>query len=171
MSFQVFETERLILKPTLEEDAELILALLNTPKFIKYVGDRNVRTVDEAKAYIKKKMIPQLERLGFGNFTLIEKSKNAKIGTCGLYDREGMEGFDIGFALLPDYEGLGFGFESANKLIQVAFEEFKINEISGITTKDNIASQKLLEKLGLELKGTINLPDDDEELLLYVLKM
>ena len=169
MSFQVFETERLILKPTSEDDAEFILKLLNAPKFLKYVGDRNVKSINQAKDYIKTKMIPQLNRLGYANYTLIRKSDHSKIGTCGLYDREGMEGVDIGFALLPEFEGLGFGFESALALKHAAFNEFGIDQLKGITSKKNIASQNLLEKLEFQLKGTIALPDDDEELLLYVL--
>lgn len=163
-------TERLILRPTSEEDAEFIFELLNSPKWLKYIGDRNIKSVESAKEYIKTKMLPQLKRLGFSNYTLIRRSDNIKIGTCGLYDREGLEGIDIGFAFLPEYEKKGYAFESANKLKNVAFDEFGINEIIAITTKDNISSQKLLEKLGLKLNGTTKLPNDDEELLFYKIK-
>ena len=162
-----FETERLILKPTSEEDAEFILELFNTPKWIKYVGDRNIRTVENARDYIQTKMLSQLERLGYSNYTLIRKADNCKIGICGLFDRDGVEGIEIGFAFLPEYEKKGYAFESANKLKNVAFSEFGLAEINAITVKDNISSQKLLEKLGLKLNGTTKLPDDDEELLLY----
>jgi [ribosomal protein S5]-alanine N-acetyltransferase len=165
--YKTFETERLVLSPTSEGDAEFVFSLFNTPKWLKYIGDRNIRSVEDAKEYIKNKMLPQLERLGFANYTLIRKSDQKKIGICGLYDREGIEGYDIGFAFLPDFEGNGYGFESANKLKQVAFHEFGIHEIVAITTKDNITSQKLLEKLELRLTGFIKLPNDDEELLLY----
>lgn len=112
-------------------------------------------------------MQPQLERLGYSNYTLVRKIDNVKIGTCGLYDREGLEGIDIGFAFLPEYERKGFAFEAANKIKNVAFNEFGIKVISAITTKNNVSSQKLLEKLGLELTGTTKLPNDNEELLLY----
>jgi len=169
--YKNFETERLILKPTSEEDAEFIFELLNTPKWIKYIGDRNIKTVENAKDYIKIKMLPQLKRLGYSNYTLIRKSDNHKIGTCGLYDRDGLEGIDIGFAFLPEYERNGYAFESANKLMNAAFNEFEITKINAITVKDNISSQKLLEKLGLKLNGTTKLPDDDVELLLYKMEM
>jgi RimJ/RimL family protein N-acetyltransferase len=165
-----FETERLILKPTSEEDAEFILELFNTPKWIKYVGDRNIKTVENARDYIQTKMLSQLERLGYSNYTLIRKADNCKIGICGLFDRDGVEGIEIGFAFLPEYEKKGFAFESANKLKNVAFNEFGLAEINAITVKDNISSQKLLEKLGLKLKGTTKLPNDKEELLLYKIK-
>lgn len=169
-NYKTFETERLILKPTLEADAAFIFRLLNMPKWIKYIGERNVKTVQEAENYIVEKMKPQLERLGFGNYTIIRKTDNVKMGTCGLYDREGLEGLDIGFAFLPEYERKGYAYESAEKLKNVAFSEFGINKISGITAKDNIASQKLLEKLGLKLIGAKTLPNDDEELFVYVIE-
>jgi len=165
--YKTFKTERLIIRPTSEEDAEFIFELLNTPKWIKNIGDRNVNSVEIAKDYILNKMQPQLERLGYSNYTLIRKSDNVKIGTCGLYDRDGLDGIDIGFAFLPDYEGNGFGFEAADKIKNVAFNEFGIKVISAITTKNNVSSHKLLEKIGLELTGTTKLPNDNEELLLY----
>ena len=168
MTYKTFETDRLILRPTSEEDAEFILELLNSPKFVKYVGDRNVKSINEAKEYIKEKMTPQLERLGYANYTLIKKSDNHKVGTCGLYDRECLEGVDIGFALLPEYEGKGYGYESSSKIKYEAINRFKINKLKAITSKDNYSSQKLLSKLEFKLSGTTYLPDDNEELLLYI---
>jgi len=164
-----FETERLFLKPTTSEDAEFIFELVNTPKWIANIGDRNVKSAEDAIVYIQQRMTPQLEKLGYGNYTLIRKVDNIKIGTCGLYDREGLEGIDIGFALLPAYENLGYGFESAAKLLEVGIKEFHIKRISAITTKENIASQKLIEKLGLKYVNTIKIPNDEAELLLYSL--
>lgn len=169
--YQCFETKRLRLQPTSEADASFLLKLLNTPKWIKYIGDRKVHSIEAAQNYIKTKMLPQLERLGYSNYTVIRKSDGAKIGSCGLYDREGLDGLDIGFAFLPQYEKQGYAFESANKIKSVALYEFNITQISGITVKENIASQKLLEKLGLIFIKTIRLPNDPEELLLYQLKI
>jgi len=167
---KTFKTDRLILRATSQEDAEFLLELLNTPKWIKYIGDRKVKTIEQAKEYIKAKMLPQQERLGYSNYTVIIND-TVKIGTCGLYDREGLDGIDIGFAFLPEYERKGYAFESANKLKEVAFNEFGISEINAITTKDNVPSQKLLEKLGLKMVGTTKLQDEDEELLLYKIKL
>ncbi|NNK71390.1 MAG: GNAT family N-acetyltransferase [Flavobacteriaceae bacterium] len=165
--YKTFETQRLLLRPTSEEDAAFILELLNTPKWLKYIGDRNVKTIESAREYISCKMIPQLKRLGYSNYTLIRKSDKQKVGTCGLYDREGMDGIDIGFAFLPEYEKLGLAFEAANRIKRAALEDFGIGIIRAFTTKDNTASQKLLEKLGLVQTGTTKLPDDQEELLVY----
>lgn len=168
--YKSFETERLLLKPMSKQDAPFLLELLNSPKWIKYVGDRNVHSIEEAASYIKIKMTPQLKKLGFSNYTVVRKVDNAKLGSCGLYDREGIEGVDIGFAFLPQYEKMGYAFESAIKMKALAFNQFNLKKISAITTKENIDSQRLLEKLGLKYIKNINIPNDDEDLLLYELK-
>ena len=162
-----FQSERLIIRPTLEQDAELIYQLMNSPKFIKYVGDRQLYSVEDAEKYIKDKMLPQLHSLGYSNYSLINKKNGAKIGICGLYDREGLDGIDIGFGILPEYEGIGYAFESSSRIIKAGFEELEISEIKAITNKENIPSQSLLVKLGFNLKGTIMLPNENEELLLW----
>ena len=112
-------------------------------------------------------MLPQLEKLGYSNYTLIRKSDDAKLGCCGLYDREGLEGVDIGFALLPEYEKQGYAFEASKELMRAAVEDFGITKIKGITSKDHFASQKLLQKLGMICSGTVVLPDEEEELLVF----
>jgi RimJ/RimL family protein N-acetyltransferase len=170
MPYHRFETERLLLRAMLTEDADFLLELLNSPKWIQYIGDRNVKTLEEAAEYIRSRMYPQLERLGFSNYMVIRKSDGKKMGSCGLYDREGLEGIDIGFAFLPEYEGFGYAFEAASTLKNAAFELFGLKSISAITTKDNFSSQKLLEKLGLVLMGTAIIEGDEEELLLYGLE-
>ena len=162
-----FQSERLIIRPTLEQDAELIYQLMNSPKFIKYVGDRQLYSVKDAEKYIQDKMLPQLHSLGYSNYSLINKKNGAKIGICGLYDREGLDGIDIGFGILPPYEGLGYAFESSSRIIKAGFEELEISELKAITNKKNISSQSLLFKLGFKLEGTIMLPNENDELLLY----
>jgi RimJ/RimL family protein N-acetyltransferase len=141
--------------------------LLNTPKWLQYIGDRNVRSVEDAMVYIQNRMEPQLQKLGFSNYTLIRKSDQAKIGVCGLYDREGLEGVDIGFAFLPAYESQGYAFEAASEVMRAGLEEFGIKLLKAITTKENAASQRLLEKLGFRYSQMVQLPNDEEELLLY----
>ena len=167
MNYKNFETKRLLLRPTNTHDADLIFRLLNTPKWLQYIGDRNIKDVAAAKAYIEKRMLPQLKRLGYGNYTVIRKKDHIKMGSCGLYDREGVVGVDIGFAFLPEFERKGYGLEAATKIMEAAFSEFGIERIQAYTSKNNSASQRLLEKLGLKQTGTTHLPDDDEELFMY----
>ncbi|WP_235894429.1 GNAT family N-acetyltransferase [Flavobacterium zepuense] len=170
MDFKSFETERLLLVPTSVDDAAFILELLNSPKWIQFIGDRNVTTPEEAKAYIENRMMPQLHRLGYGNYTILRKHDRAKIGSCGLYDREGLDGIDIGFALLPAFEKLGYAFEAVNRIKEFAVNDLHLSQISGITTKDNISSQNLLVKIGLRFEKYVTIPNDTEELCLYVWK-
>lgn len=168
--YKIFETERLILRPTTKEDAEFIFQLLNSPKWLEFIGDRNIRTVEDAENFIDEKMLTQLYRLGFSNYTIIRKTDLKKIGTCGLYDREGLEGIDIGYALLPEFEGKGYAFEAAEKIKNVALVDFRLGTINGITSKENMASQKLLQKLGLKLFGTKKLPGEEVELMFFQLQ-
>lgn len=166
---KTLETERLILNPTTLADAEFIRILYNSPKWIEFIGDRKLNTVKDAENYIETKMLPQMERLGYGNYTIIRKSDGKKIGSCGLYDREGVNGIDIGFALLPDFEKKGYAFESVNYLKEIALNDFKLNQISGITSKRNKSSQDLLMKIGLKFEKNIVLPNETEEILLYIM--
>ena len=143
---------------------------MNTPKFIKYVGDREINSIEDAEKYIQVKMLPQLNTLGYSSYSIITRVEGLKVGTCALYNRDGVDGIDIGFGLLPQYEGLGYAYESAHRLLDAAFDEFEIEEIRAITSKENISSQRLLEKLGLEMIGTTKLPNENHELLLYLKK-
>lgn len=169
-TYQSFETDRLILRPTDEQDAGFILELFNSSKWIEHIGDRKVRTEADAKQYIRDRILPQLERLGYANYTLIRKSDGTKVGTCGLYDREGLEGVDIGFALFPAYERQGYAYEAASKLLELGFSQFGLTSIQAITTRANIASQRLLQKLGLTFDKMVRIPNDEEELMLFAIK-
>ena len=163
----ILETERLILQPVKMEDAEFILELYNSPNFIKFIGDRNLRTVEDAETYIKEKFLPHVEKHGFGSYVIVTKSDTKKIGNVGIYVRDGLDAPDIGFSFLPEFERKGYGFEASKKLMEIAFSEFGLKKISAITTKENIASQKLIEKLGLKFQSIVQLPDDPEDLLYY----
>lgn len=166
--YRTFETERLLLQPTMPEDAPFIYELLNSPGWIAFIGDRKVYSVELAETYIRERMLPQLERLGFGNYTVIRKSDGVKLGSCGLYDRPGLEGVDLGFAFLPMAEGQGYAYEAALCLKQAA-TEFGIAHLQAITLEANTRSRRLIEKLGLVFQKNIRLPDDPEELMLYQL--
>lgn len=164
----MYETERLIIRPfSVEEDAGFLLELYNMPDFIKYIGDRKIRTLDDARNYIETKFLPQISRLGFGNCVVLLKENSEKIGGVGIFEREGLDVADIGFSVLKKYEGKGFMYEASQKLMSVAREEFGLNKISAITTTDNFSSQKLIEKLGLKFQKVVTIPGDEAELMYY----
>ena len=166
-----YETERLVFRPSNLEDKAFMLELLNTPKWLKYIGDRKVYTLDAAEAYILEKIMPQQKALGYSNYTVIRKSDQIKLGTCGIYNREGLDGVDIGFAFLPAFEGMGYAYEASARLLELAFTEFGLKQVSAITTKANIGSQKLLEKLGLQFVKFTSIPNDTEELMYYEISL
>lgn len=145
-----------------------MLELLNTPNWIKYIGDRNVKNVEEAEAYLKNGILKSYQESGFGFYKLLLKEENNKIiGTSGLVKREQLENADIGFAMLPEYEGLGFGYESSVAIMELAKHKFKLDKILAITLENNFNSIKLLEKLGLSYEKKVKPFDDGEELLLF----
>lgn len=165
--YKSFETDRLLLKPFAVTDAAFLLRLLNSPKWLQYIGDRKVYTEEEAANYINTRMISQLERLGYGNNLVIRKEDNMPMGACGLYERPGLPLVDIGFAFLPEFEGKGYGYEAASRLLQASKEEFAIQKVCAITTKENLPSQKLLHKLGLQFVKNIFMEGDKDELMYY----
>lgn len=160
-------TERLQLKKVSKEDAPFFFELLNTPSWLKYIGDRGVVSVEVAESYIQKNYLPSFEKYGYGTFVVQLKETGKPIGSCGLYKRDNVEHPDIGFAFLEEYKGKGYGFEASKALLKVAFKDFNIPTILGFTTKTNTASIQLLKKLGLKKNGTYRFEDDPEELLLF----
>lgn len=168
----VAETERLILSKITVDDAPFIFRLMNMPKWIKFIGDRNVKSVEDAATYIQNNQLKSYERHGFGYYKLQLKSDNLKpIGSFGLVKRDTLEHIDIGFSLLPEFEGQGFGFEGATAIMTLAKEMFHINTLCAITLPENKASIHLLEKLGLSYQKTVKPFEDDKELLFFVKKL
>jgi [ribosomal protein S5]-alanine N-acetyltransferase len=142
---RIFETERLYLRPTSIEDDEFVYKLFNSPKSLQFIGDRKIENNEIARVYIEEKMLPQLQKLGFSSYTVIRKSDEEKIGVCGLYDREGLEGIDLGFGFLPEFEGQGYAHESTLFLLKMAKHYFHLNELSAITVEENSGSRKILQ--------------------------
>jgi [ribosomal protein S5]-alanine N-acetyltransferase len=162
-----FETERLILKPADQEDAAFFLQLYNMPKFIRFIGDRNLRTIEDVAHYIQNRFRPQFDKLGFGNYVVMLRENQEKIGAVGIFEREGLDVMDIGFSFLEAYQGKGYAYESASYLKSIIKQKYGVQRISAITSKDNYASQRLIEKLGLTFRKFLTLPNETEELRYY----
>lgn len=156
------ETDRLILREIdSATDAEFIFELLNTPKFLKFIGDRGVRSIPDAAEFIDTKYRQSYLENGFGLYTMERKSDRTAIGMCGLVKRESLAGPDIGFALLPDFEGKGYGFEAAAATMDHA-RALGLSELFAITTPDNVGSVALLGKLGFTEAGMMTSANADE---------
>src|SRR6267378_3848261 len=125
----ILETERLQLRRLSLDDAEFVLRLLNEPSFIQNIGDRGVRTIDDARAYILKGPIASYEKFGFGLWMVETKSKAAPIGICGLLKRDVLDDVDIGYALLPEFWSQGYALESASAVTSYASESLGLKRV------------------------------------------
>lgn len=165
---KIAETNRLIISQFTLEDANFFLELVNTPNWIKYIGERHIKTIEQAQEAIKNGHLKSYKTYGFGFYKLqLKEHNNITIGTCGLIKRDSLDHVDIGFAMLPKFEGKGFGFESSQAMLKLAKETFKLEKIVAITLPTNTNSIKLLEKLGLSFEKKVKPFEDDEELLLF----
>jgi len=154
------ETPRLVLREFNIADAPFVLELLNEPSFLRYIGDKKVRTLEDACDYLLNGPIATYQRHGFGLYQVELKETRMPIGMCGLLKREELPQPDIGFAFLPDYRNKGFAFEAAAGVLKDARERLQLDRILAIVNPNNEASIKLLEKLGMkfeETKGDVKL--------------
>ncbi|MCB7481733.1 GNAT family N-acetyltransferase [Christiangramia sediminis] len=170
-NYKTFETERLLIRPTALEDANFIFKLLNSPKWLQFIGDRKIKSIKDAENYISTRMHPQLQKMGFSNYTILRKSDFTKIGTCGLYKREGLKDVDLGFAFLPEFEKMGYAFEATSELKKAAKKEFGISRLCAITLEENTGSRKLLGRLGFNFREKTHLPGDPTELMLFYIEL
>jgi RimJ/RimL family protein N-acetyltransferase len=169
---KILETKRLIVRELdAIDDAEFILDLLNQPSFIRFIGDRGVRTVAESRDFIENRYRQSYRDNGFGLYAVDLKGEPAtQIGICGFVRRPGLDEPDIGFAFLPQYEGFGYAFESAEAVLEHGREVLDIQQVMAITTVDNEGSVRLLTKLGFEFSELVVLPGSDDQLNLFVKK-
>jgi RimJ/RimL family protein N-acetyltransferase len=163
----IIETERLILRKLSVDDAEFILDLVNQPSFIQFIGDRGVRSLEDAKNYILKGPVSSYERYGYGLYLTLLNQGQIPIGMCGLVRRDTLEDVDIGFAFLPQYWLKGYAFESASAVMDYAKNTLGLKRMLGIATPDNHGSIRVLEKIGLKFQKMVKLSEDDVELKLF----
>ncbi|MGC5327248.1 GNAT family N-acetyltransferase [Brevibacillus sp. SYSU BS000544] len=164
---KVLETERLVIRWFSPDDAAFILELLNEPSWIQFIGDRGVRTLDDARAYIINGPVAMYAREGFGLYLTERKDTGEPIGMCGLIKRDTLEDVDIGFAFLPKHWSQGFAYESASSVLEYGKDVLNLKRIVAITNPDNHPSGKLLERLGFQFERKIRLAEDQDELRLF----
>jgi RimJ/RimL family protein N-acetyltransferase len=163
----VLETERLILRRFVVEDAQFVLNLVNEPSFLRYIGDKKIRTLDDARQYILSGPVASYERHGFGLCLVELRESHAPIGMCGLLKREELPEPDIGFALLPEFWNKRFAFEAAAAVLRDARERLGLQRVLAITSLDNEASIKLLQRLGFTFDRVTKLAADREQVKLF----
>ncbi len=163
----ILETERLRLREFTLDDTPFIIELLNSPGWLMYIGDRNVRTEEEARSYLQDGPLASYQENGFGLWMVERKADNQAIGMCGVLKRIALENPDIGFAFLPAFHGNGYAFEAAGATLRFATETLNIPVIAAITLADNVKSIRLLQKYDFKFIKPFCLPESDEVLQLY----
>jgi RimJ/RimL family protein N-acetyltransferase len=160
-------TDRLRLQRLEATDAGLMLAIWNDPDFIRFVGDRGVRTEQEALKALQDGALKQWSDLGYGAYRVARRGETKPLGICGLFKRENLDDPDIGYGFLPDHCGRGYAFEAACAVRDHARDTMELRRICAIVSGDNARSIHLLEKLGMTESGKIRMPDEDDDLLLF----
>jgi RimJ/RimL family protein N-acetyltransferase len=170
-SLSVIETVRLTLRQLDPDDSGFIVELLNDPSFIRFVGDRGVRTVDDAGRYISDGPVASYARHGFGLWLVQRKDSGAPIGICGLLKRDSLPDVDIGFAFLPPFRAEGYAYESAAAVLAYGAAHCGLTRVAAVVNAENVASIKLLEKLGMQYERMVRLSDTAPEIRLYAVEV
>ena len=163
----LLETARLTLRLLTEDDAPFMLELLNEPSFIRNIGDRGVRTIEEARDYIALGPIASYARFGFGLYLVELTAPPASIGICGILKRDQLPEPDIGFAFLPSYWSKGYAWEAASAVKAYARDTLAFPRLLAIANPSNASSIRLLEKLGFTFTSLMTLTPEADEVKLY----
>jgi RimJ/RimL family protein N-acetyltransferase len=164
---EILQTERLSLRKFNLGDAAFMMRLTNTEDWLKNIGDRKTGSEELSREYLENGNIKSYHERGYGGYLVELKETGEPIGMCGIFKRDGLEHPDIGFALIPEQYGKGFGFEAASAVLKYAIEVLGIPTVLGITLPTNKASVRLLEKIGLRYAGMVRLAGDSDELMLF----
>jgi len=164
---KILETQRLVLRELCADDAPFMCELMNEPAWLRFIGDRGIRTVEAARNYIVSGPMAMYARLGFGLWLVELGAGGIPIGICGLIKRDSLEDIDLGFAFLSAHWRNGYAFESAAATLAYGKEKFGLRRVVAIMSADNEASGQLLEKLGFHFERMIRLASDKEEVKLY----
>lgn len=153
---QIAETERLIIRQFTEQDTDFILRQLNDESFIRNIADKQVRTREDALSYLRSGPFASYQLLGLGLNLVQLKATGEPIGMCGILKRPELDYPDLGYAFLPNYQGQGFAQEAAEAVLKDAVTQGQ-PVILAVTLLTNAASYRLLEKVGFELQGEMEL--------------
>ena len=161
------KTDRLLLRELTEDDSDFILKLLNQPSFLKFVGDKGVRTLDDARRHLTKGPIASYAEHGFGLYIVQLRADDTSIGMCGLLKRPTLDDPDFGFGFIPEFWSLGFATEAAQAVLDYATGVLGLERIVAITSKNNVSSIRVLERVGLQFERMISLAPNAPEIYLF----
>lgn len=164
----ICETARLDIRRFTIDDAPFVYRLLNSPTWLTYIGDRNIRGLHDARNYIINGPQASYDQYGFGLYLIALKEDKTPIGMTGLIKRDGLDDVDIGFAFLPDYTGKGYAYEAANAVKEYALTTLKLPRVAAITTQKNVHAIALLNKIGLHHERMIQLPGSTAQFMYFI---
>jgi len=153
MASFLIDTPRLRLTELSEDDAGFVLALLNTEGFLRHIGDRGVRSLDDARRYLREGPLASYAEHGHGLWKVTLKADGAAVGMSGLVRRESLPRPDLGYAFLPGYAGQGLASEAGAAVLAHAFGVLRLPQVLAIVSPGNEASVRVLEKLGMREWG------------------
>lgn len=166
----VSRTERLVLRELDRGDAPFLLELMNEPDYHRLIGDRGLRTLGDAEAYLRSRFAASYRDHGFGLWLVCARESGEPLGICGLVRREGLPDVDVGFAFHSSRRGKGYATEAAAETVRLARSRFALGRLLGITDPRNEASMKVLAKIGMRREANIVLPGVEGESALFVLE-
>lgn len=160
-------TDRLQLRRLTLDDVDLMLNVWNDPAFVRYVGDRGIRTIDDARQAMQEGPLKLYSDYGYGPYRLALREDDTPVGICGLFRRDGFDEPDIGFSTLPGHTAMGYGYEAACTVVEYAQEELEIPCLTAIVSPENAASIGLIRKLGFSFERMYSWPDDARDVAIY----
>jgi len=159
---RVLETSRLSLRRLTLDDAEFIFGLVNQPSWLRFIGDKNVRNLDDARNYLRTGPLDMYQRFGFGMFMVERKDDGVAIGTCGLLKRDILPEPDVGYAFLPEHWGQGYAFEAASAVLEYGHYAHELMRIVAIVNPGNERSIRVLERCGMKFERMFPMSEKDE---------
>lgn len=165
----VMETERLVLRRLDLDDTAFIFELVNDPDWLRHIGDKNVRSLDDARAYLVNGPLAMYAQHGFGLFAVERREDRALIGMCGLIKRDTLDDVDIGFAYLPAYRAQGYAREAAAATLAYARDALGLKRVVAIVSPANHASARLLERVGLRYERPVRPAADRDPIDLFAI--
>lgn len=163
----VLETPRLSLHRFTLNDAEFAFELVNDPDFVKFIGDKGVRTIADSRTYLKNGPLASYQRHGFGLLKVVRRADAVPIGMCGLLKRDTLDDVDLGYAFLPAYRSSGYAREAATGVVEYGRRDHGLRRVVAITTPDNLSSIRVLEGVGFSFERSVQLSPDASPLSLF----
>ena len=160
------QTERTIIESITLADAEFFVTLVNSPDWLRFIGDRGVRNVEDAERFLESGLLLSYRERGFGYY-MVRGQDNSPIGICGFLKKPHLENVDFGFAFLPEFCGKGYGSEAARAVFDYGIQTYEFSILDAVTAKDNVRSKRLLMRLGFGLLGPFEVKDKVQEFELY----